>query len=98
MAQESYRKLEQDQNAVTRKRRCSAVFVQIACQVSLLILLIICVVSIERRITLLEKRFDSMKEENNKVSPKNKKGLAEHGSANSRLSSFSKKLHSLEER
>ena len=97
MAQESYRKLEQDQNAVTRKRRCS-VFVQIACQVSLLILLIICVVSIERRITLLEKRFDSMKEENNKVSPKSKKGLAEHGSANSRLSSFIKKLHSLEER
>lgn len=63
MAQEPYSKLEEVTSSSKKRCRCSTTYVQIACQISCIVLLIICVVSIERRLSFLENRLDTMAEE-----------------------------------
>lgn len=63
MAQETYAKLEEETSSPPRRRcrcRCSTTYVQITCQVLGAIVLIVCVVSIERRLAILEHTIDSM--------------------------------------
>ena len=70
MAQEPYKKLEEVTSSSKKRCRCSTTYVQIACQISGIVLLIICVVSIERRLSFLENRLDTMAEEFKKDQPK----------------------------
>ena len=100
MAQESYKKLDEVDTSATKKCRCSTTYVQIACQLSLIILLILCVVSIERRLTFLEKRIDSMREEIKNIQPLHKGGLKGQKAVDfgNRLSSLTKQVRSLEYR
>ena len=63
MAQETYAKLEEETSSPPRRRcrcRCSTTYVQITCQVLGAIVLIVCVVSIERRLAILEHTIGSM--------------------------------------
>ncbi|XP_068686430.1 uncharacterized protein [Montipora foliosa] len=60
MAQESYVKLEEETSSPRKRCRCSTAYVQIICQVLGIVVLIVCVVSIERRLAFLEHRVDSM--------------------------------------
>lgn len=79
MAQEPYTKLEEAASSTPRRSRCSTTYVQVVCQISCIVLLIICVVSIERRLSFLEHRLDSMAEELKNVHSKHKGGLGRHG-------------------
>ena len=63
MTQETYAKLEEETSSPPRRRcrcRCSTTYVQITCQVLGAIVLIVCVVSIERRLATLEHTIGSM--------------------------------------
>lgn len=78
MAQEPYTKLEEPASSTPRRSRCSTTYVQVVCQISCIVLLIICVVSIERRLSFLEHRLDSMAEELKNVHSKHKGRLGRH--------------------
>lgn len=109
MAQEPYAKLEEEKFSAPKKCRCSTTYVQIVCQMSCIVLLIICVVSIERRISFLEKRLDSMAEGLKKEQSDHKGGLHGHRTPlardkravrdpKTRFSSLAKQLRTLKTR
>ena len=104
MAQEPYTKLEEAASSAPRRCRCSTTYVQVACQISCIVILIICVVSIERRLSFLEHRLDSMAEELRSVHSKHKGALGRHGAValNKRIISDSttpaKKVRTLKRR
>ena len=109
MAQEPYAKLEEEKFSAPKKCRCSTTYVQIVCQISCIVLLIICVVSIERRISFLEKRLDSMAEGLKKGQSDHKGGLHGYrtplardkrtvGDPKTRFSSLAKQLQTLKTR
>lgn len=106
MAQnQPYKPLDEEKRSASKKSRCSTTYVQIACQISCIVLLIICVVSIERRLAFLERRIDSIAEEIKK--PEHKGSFSGEGSAardtfstreSMILSSLTKKVRTLESR